>query len=218
MKLIIFCCSPRPETKSNTALIANAFANGVKNRYDDVEIFYIYKRNEWENYKQVFAENNEIIFATPLFVECVPSLLLEFLETLRPKAKETKIGFILQGGFEECCQLRTCEKFLEKLPSYLNCSCSGTLIKGGMFTLALCSPKSREKKMIRFAEFGKVYAQKGCFEKSAVTQFARPERYSIAMKTLIILLKPLNKIAWWGLSKKLSIKGRLNARPYRCHA
>lgn len=74
MHLVVVNCSPRPESRSNTAAIANAFASGFA------------------------AENND--------------------------EKRTTIGFILQGGFEEAHQLRTAERYLEKLPYYFNCDYS----------------------------------------------------------------------------------------------
>ena len=150
MSLVIFSCSPKPEKASNTAAIVKAFKNGYG---ENAEVYFLYKRNEWDNYRKTFAENTSFIFAMPLFVECIPGLLMEFLESLQPKndkANKTKIGFILQSGFEEACQLRTCEKYLEKLPAYLGGEYSGTLIKGGMFALSVMSEKIVRKCLRRF--------------------------------------------------------------------
>jgi len=208
--MVIFSCSPRAEKSSNTAAIVGAFKEG----YGEADVYYLYKRGEWENYRKIFDENDEMIFAMPLFVECIPGLLMEFLETLPPKTTPAKIGFILQSGFEEACQLRTCEKYLEKLPSYLNCEYAGTLIKGGMFALAIVSEKNRAKMLAPFIEMGKVYAQTQTFDKTAVTKFAAPERYSKATVFLIKLLKPLNVIAWRVLAKKFGADGKLDNRPF----
>ena len=215
MSLVIFSCSPRPEKTSNTAAIVNAFKDGYG---ENVEVCYLYKHGEWDNFREVFAENNAFIFAMPLFVECIPGLLMEFLESLAPKndsAHKTEIGFILQGGFEEACQLRTCEKYLEKLPSYLGCEYMGTLIKGGMFALTVVSEKSRKKMLKPFYEWGVVYAREGVFDKEAVSKFAAPERYSKAMCFLIKLLTPVTAVAWVFMSRKFGAKDKLDARPYQ---
>lgn len=215
MSLIIFSCSPRPKNTSNTAAIAEAFRNGfLSDKKDNADIYYISERSKWNSFKNIFKENNEIIFAMPLFVECIPGLLLEFLETLEPKDADTKIGFILQGGFEEACQLRTCEKYLEKLPSYFNCKYSGTLIKGGMFALSIVSGKSRAKKLQPFFEMGKIYSKEKLFEKSTVTKFASPEKYSAFMMIIATLLSPVSKIAWKFIARKFGANGRLDARPF----
>jgi len=217
MKLVVFSCSPRPEKASNTAAIVGAFKNGfVTETNQEVDVCFLFKRSEWDNYRKIFKENNEIIFALPLFVECVPGLLMEFLETLEPKTHneiKTKIGFILNGGFEEACQLRTCEKYLETLPAYLNCEYSGTLIKGGMFVLSIVSDNKKAKMLQPFFEMGKIYAKEGIFEKSKVTKFAAPEKYSKFFCFLILLLTPVSKIAWWFLARKLGIIN-IYKRPY----
>jgi len=216
VKLIIFSCSPRSENTSNTAAIVNAFKDGfLSEGNEEAVICYLYKRSEWDNYRNIFKENTEIIFALPLFVECVPGLLMEFLESLEPKNEgNTKIGFILNSGFEEACQLRTCEKYLETLPSYLNCQYSGTLIKGGMFVLSILSDEKKAKMLKPFYDFGKIYAKERLFEKSKVTKFAAPERYSKMFCLLIILFAPINKIAWKWLAQKLGVAEKINKRPY----
>ena len=214
MSLVIFSCSPRPESTSNTAAIVNVFKDGYG---APAEVYYLYRRKEWDNYRRIFGEEDSIIFAMPLFVECIPGLLMEFLESLPAKKSagdKSRIGFILQGGFEEACQLRTCEKYLEKLPSYLGCDYSGTLIKGGMFALAIVSEKSRKKMLQPFYDMGAAYARDGHFDKDAVSKFAAPERYTKLYCLLIQLISPVNKIAWRFISKKFGADGKLDARPY----
>lgn len=219
MGLIIFSCSPKNESKSNTAAVVKAFADGFTSESGSkAEVLYLHRRGSWADFKKVFESNTEFIFAMPLFVECIPGLVMEFFECLEPKKgdeQRANVGFILQGGFEEACQLRTAELYLEKLPGYLNCDYSGTLLKGGMFALALSSEKAKKKLLRPFYEMGKIYAKERIFEKAAVTAFAAPERYTKTTMALIWLLKPLNKIAWRYLSHKFGVKGRIDAQPYK---
>jgi len=139
---------------------------------------------------------------------------LESLPAKKIEAVKTKIGFILQGGFQEACQLRTCEKYLEKLPSHLGCEYSGTLLKGGMFALTIVSEKRRKKMLQPFREMGIAYARDRRFDKDSVTKFAAPERYSKSFCLLFKLISPINKIAWMYMARKFGIEGKLNARPY----
>jgi multimeric flavodoxin WrbA len=218
MKLVIFSCSPRPENTSNTAAIAGTFRNGIlSEREGEIDVYYLYKRSEWDDYKKIFKDSDEIIFALPLFVECVPGLLLEFLETLAPKDNsgvKTKIGFILNSGFYEACQLRTCEKYLETLPAYFNCEYSGTLIKGGMAGLSFVSEKTKKKMLQPFFEMGKLYAKEKRFEKTIVSQFAAPERFSKSFCFLVKLSMPLETIFLSSMAHKLGANDKLNARPF----
>ena len=218
MKSVIFSCSPRPEKASNTAAIVGAFKTGFYLEVNqEIDVYFLYKRSEWDNYRKIFKESNEIIFALPLFIECVPGLLMEFLERLEPKIDngiKTKMGFILNSGFEEACQLRTCEKYLETLPSFFNCEYSGTLFKGGMFGLSIVSDDKKAKMLQPFYNMGKTYAKERIFEKSRVTKFAAPEKYSKFFCFLIILLSPISKIAWWFMARKFGVTDKLDKRPY----
>jgi len=218
VSLIIFSCSPRPESTSNSAAIARAFREGfTAETKESADIYYLYQRKQWEIYQKLFEENTEIIFAMPLFVECVPGLLMEFLESLRPKedsGEKAKMAFILQSGFEEACQLRTAERYLETLPGYLGCAYAGTLLKGGMFALSLVSEIKKAKMLQPFFEMGKLYARERRFEKTRVTAFAAPERYSKGMCLLSNLLQPISNVAWKFMARKLGANGSLDARPY----
>jgi len=95
MGLKIFSCSPRVESKSNTAAIVAAFADGfASEEASKTEMFYLYKRSRWDDYKKAFENNTEFIFAMPLFVECMPGLVMEFLVLYIPV-------MIFGGGLEE---------------------------------------------------------------------------------------------------------------------
>lgn len=215
MELVIFSCSPRSESKSNTSSIAHAFKKGFEETQGNkAEIYHLTKRNQWENYKELFKNSKEIIFALPLFVECIPGLMMEFMETLEHKEKlDTNIAFILQGGFPEANQLRTCEKYLEKLPSYLNCNYKGTLLKGNMFSLNLIE-KSKEKNLEPFVEMGRVYGKKHCFEKEEVSEFAAPEFFDKKSLTLMKLSSPVSKLAWRYMAKMYDVEGDLKEKPF----
>lgn len=215
LSLVIFSCSPRSEEKSNTASIAKAFKQGYEEFTDETcEIYYLCKRKYWDIYMDAFKNNQNIIFAMPLFVECIPGLLMEFLEFLPSKNHDTNIAFIVQGGFEEAHQLRTCEHYLQRLPEYLNCTYKGTLIKGGMFSLAFASDKSKKKKLQPFVDMGFKYGQVKYFDSIEVSKFAGREFVPKSVILLNKLLKPINKLAWNMVSKKFNPQGKLDDKPY----
>lgn len=91
-------CTPRMKEKSNTDKILDEFKKGYESYGNTTETLYLYKRNEWEIIRKKFYENDNILFALPLYVECIPGIMAEFLESLKPKQKNnTKIGFLLKG-------------------------------------------------------------------------------------------------------------------------
>jgi hypothetical protein len=221
MSLVIFSCSPRAKNASNTAIILKAFISGYETKEDKAALYYLYERDKWEEYRKIFYESKEMIFAMPLFVECIPGILMEFIETLVPKVYEEAAGerssmaFILQGGFAEANQLRTGEHYLERLPKYLNCEYGGTLIKGNMFGLTLV-PDASQKNMVKpFIDMGKEYGRVHRFNKEEVTAFAAPEHFSkFQIFYMDIIMRYVSRIVFSKISKKLGAKEKLDACPY----
>ena len=163
-----------------------------------------------------FAQNDRILIAFPLYVENIPGILLEFLSGLTPKqTPDTKLAFIIQGGFPEASQSRCCEAFLETLPAQLGCDYAGTLIKGDMFGTSLVDEKNREKMLAPFTQMGRTFAQTGCYEKAAVDAFAGPEympEKQIRMYNRIG--KRISHFFMGRIAKKLGCREKLDARPY----
>ena len=216
MNLLIISCTPRMKEKSNTDKILDELKKGYESNGNTTETLYLYKRNEWEIIRKKFYENDNILFALPLYVECIPGIMAEFLESLKPKEKSnTKIGFLLQGGFGEASQLRCCESYLETLPSLLGCEYNGTLLKGDMFAVSLLDGKIRKQMVEPFYNMGKYYAQNNYFNKEVVNDFAKPEYFSKKAIFLNNVLSPLNKLFFKIFAIKLGCKGSLNDKPYQ---
>lgn len=220
MNLIIINCSPRTKKNSNTNLIVHAFAEGYTKHGNTAQIYNLSEIGKWEDIRNCFYNNDNILMALPLFVECIPGLMIEFLETLSPKVimeghPKTKLSFLLQGGFSEASQLRCGEDYLKQLPTFLNCEYGGTLIKGGMFITHMLPESSAQKMVFPFAEMGEVFAKEGLFEREKVNQFAGPEFLSKRNVFFHALLKPLNKLFFILFFKKKGCQGSLAARPYQ---
>lgn len=220
MHLTIISCTPRTMKKSNTDKITRKFAEGVERTNSTVKIFYLAERTKWNKIRQAFYRSNHVMFAIPLFVECVPGIMLEFLDTLQPKEYEgrvpkTKLSFLLQGGFPEASQLRCGEEYLEQLPGYLNCEYAGTLIKGNMFMVSLSHGKEREKSIHPFVGLGEQFAKDECFYKDNVSEFAKPEYFSKAILTMFTLMRPIQSLMFKKIAKSLGCKAPLRAKPYK---
>lgn len=150
-------------------------------------------------------------------MECVPGIMLEFLETLQPKKEAgTKIAFLLQSGFAEACQLRCGEAYLEILPSYLNCEYNGTLIKGDNFAPAWVPEDMAEKMVEHYEKMGNSFAEKKAFDKNEVNEFAGPEYFTekeIRMHKWIG--RWIQKFLFRYIAKKNGCKKPLDDKPYR---
>ena len=107
MHLVIISGAARPQPMSNTAKIIEVFRQGYEEAGNTTEVWYLSDRNQWPGAKAAFEQNDNILFALPLYVENIPGIMLEFLAQLPPKTVwGTCIAFLLQGGFPEASQSR----------------------------------------------------------------------------------------------------------------
>ena len=102
MHVVIINGSPRVQKFSNTDKIIQSFGKGLEKEGSTYELYSLSNRKEWDAAREAFLSHDQIIIATPLYVECVPGILLEFLESLPTERQcSAQLSFILHGGFDE---------------------------------------------------------------------------------------------------------------------
>ena len=213
MHVVIINGSPRVQKYSNTEKIIAAFAKGLSEKESTFETYAISNRKTWDVIRDAYMKNDEILIALPLYVECVPGLLLEFLETLPQKDEHTRLSFLLQSGFAEGCQLRCGEAFLEKLPGYLGVRYGGCLVKGDNFGIRVLDEEKQAQATKPYQAMGKLFAEGDGFFREEAKKFTGPEYFPLPMRLLIGLIhktiakKMLQKVAAsWGCKVPLDEK------------
>ena len=216
MHVLIINGSPRIKKNSNTDKILEKFTEGLCENGTTFEQYEVSDRKQWNDIRNAFNKNDNIIIALPLFVECIPGLLIEFLETLTPKNDDTKLGFILQSGFAEGIQLRCGEAYLEILAEKLGCIYTGTLVKGNNFSIRLTTGAQQEKITLPYKEMGREYAATADFNSEKCRNFTGPEVFPAPVRFLVGgLFKTFAKKNFiksaesWGCTKPLDY------RPYQ---
>jgi len=215
MHLTIISGAARPRAKSNTAKIIEAFCKGFQSNDHTAEVWYLSDRGQWDMARNAFANNTDILFALPLYVENVSGIMLEFLESLPPKDQPgTRLSFLVQGGFPEACQSRCCESFLKTLPGKLGCEYGGTFIRGDMFAVGLLGERQGAKMVQPFVEVGRLFAQYGYFHEEIISRFSSPEYLSEKQIRQCQRLSWLERRLMDIIAKWLGCKGKLDAKPY----
>ena len=189
MHVVIINGSPRVQKYSNTEKIIAAFAKGLSEKESTFETYAISNRKTWDVIRDAYMKNDEILIALPLYVECVPGLLLEFLETLPQKDEHTRLSFLLQSGFAEGCQLRCGEAFLEKLPGYLGVRYGGCLVKGGNFGIRIMDEEKQAQATKPYQAMGRLFAEGEGFFREEAKKFTGPEYFPLPMRLLIGLIQ-----------------------------
>lgn len=213
MHVVIINGSPRVQKYSNTEKIIDSFAKGLSEKGASFERHAISDRKSWETIRDAYIKNEEILIAIPLYVECIPGLLLEFLETLPKKNEHTRISFLLQSGFAEGCQLRCGEEFLTKLPEYLGVRYGGCLVKGDNFGIRLFNEEKQEQLTKPYQAMGELFAEGDGFFREEAKKFTGPEYFSMPVRLIMqFAFKTLAKkmfqkaAASWGCTVPLDKK------------
>ena len=192
--LVIINGSPRVTKYSNTDKIIHSFAKGLEEAGVTWELHHLSNRKEWDTAREAFLTHERTLIAFPLYVECVPSLMLEFLATLPVVHQQlSELSFLLHGGMDEGNEFRLCERFLKTLPTQLGCSYGGTLIHGGSFRIRTAGDKEVARILDPYVKMGRLYAQKGNFLSPEAAKFIGMEQYPWLVRKLVSLLA-LDKI------------------------
>ena len=187
--LVIINGSPRVAKFSNTDKIIHSFAKGLEEAGVTWELHNLSNRKEWDAAREAFINNERTLMAFPLYVECVPGLMLEFLETLPTEHKQPKeLSFLLHGGMDEGNEFRLCERFLKGLPAQLGCSYGGTLIHGGSFRIRTAPADQVAKIVTPYIEMGLLFAQKGNFLSPEAARFTGMEQYPWLIRKMVSML------------------------------
>lgn len=221
MHVVIINGSPRAQKYSNTEKIIASFAKGLSEKGASFETYAVSNRESWERIRDAYIKNEEILIALPLYVECVPGLLLEFLETLPKKDECTRLSFLLQSGFAEGCQLRCGEDFLRKLPGYLGVRYGGCLVKGGNFGIRFLDEEKQKQATKPYQAMGGLFAEGDGFLREEAKKFTGPEYFPLPMRLLMqFVFKTFAKktfrkaAASWGCNTPLDEKV-WETNPYR---
>ena len=150
----------------------------------------------------------------PLYVDCVPALLLDFLGTLPANcAQPAKMSFILHSGFEEGHQLRLGERLLQSLSEQLGYTYGGTLVKGGSFMLRMFEGKNAERVLNPYRAMGRLFAENGNFFFPEAAKFTGPEQFPWLVRKMVgmifrsVIRKHFDRFAKeWGCTRPLEDK------------
>ena len=212
--LVIINGSPRVAKFSNTDKIIHSFVKGLEETGITWELHNLSNRKEWDAAREAFLSHERILIAFPLYVECIPSLMLEFLESLPSERRQpAQLSFLLHGGMDEGFEFRFCERILQGLPAQLGCRFGGTLIHGGSFGIRTREDAVKAKIVAPYEKMGRLFAQNGNFLTPEAKKFTGPEQYPWLVRKMVSLLflKKVNKgfedfAKSWGCTRPLDDK------------
>jgi NAD(P)H-dependent FMN reductase len=199
MKLTVFVGSPRGK-KSNTHVLMGYFLEGFKTTPENsYEIFYLNRLKETERFVDAFAEAEHVLLAHPLYTDAMPGMVKAYIEALEPlcgNVGNPNLGFIVQSGFGEAAHSRNAARYHKKLAARLGCKYLGTIIKGNCEQVRL-QPKMYKQVFETFFQLGKIYGETRRFDEALVQKMAQPERLSLPMRLMILLVTKMAGNPLW---------------------
>jgi len=189
MKLAIINGSPRYR-KSNSTLLINQFLFGFNKIIpEEVPIHYLANQQLRNEAVDAFFESDEIILIFPLYTDCMPGIVKEFIERIAQMNKSDiggkKIGFIVQSGFPEAIHSVAVEHYLEKFAGRMQCKCLGTVIKGGVEGIQIMPPLITKKLFGQFEKLGEYFATNTAFSSQIMNQLRKPYKMSPMRRILV---------------------------------
>ncbi|MBI9108043.1 MAG: NAD(P)H-dependent oxidoreductase [Spirochaetales bacterium] len=219
MKLAVFNGSPRGQGSNSSVLIQQFLKGYMSVEPADVPVINIAKRNKLaENVVTAGAAEN-IIIVFPLYTDCMPGIVLEFLEALSEKKADgsKKLGFIVHSGFPESVHSEWVERYLKKFSERTAYKYLGTIIKGGSEGIRLMPEKMMKKLFGRFNELGGHFAGTGGFSAGLIEELKKPRRLSAFGRLIYSLLGKIGLTnMYWNsnLKKNNAYKDRF-AKPFK---
>ena len=215
MHVLIINGSPRIKAHSNTDKIIDKFGEGLREAGSTYEQYEVSDRKQWDAIRDAFAKAENILIAIPLYVENIPGLLMEFLETVPARQGDADIAYILQGGFAEGIQLRCGEEYLKILTKQLGCNYKGTLVKGDNFSIRFFEGDMQDRVTGPYQRMGEIYGETGDFFSEECRKFTGPEVFPLHLRIMLsIIFGTVGRIMFGKIAKGWGCDKPLNYKPY----
>lgn len=220
MKLAIINGSPRYK-KSNSTLLINQFLSRYNKIIpEDVSVHYLVNQQVRDEAVNAFMVSDQIILIFPLYTDCMPGIVKEFLENIAQLNKDDiggkKIGFIVQSGFPESIHSVAVEHYFEKLAKRLQCEYLGTVIKGGVEGIQIMPPFMTKKLFAQFEILGEYFAKNSAFSPQIIEKLRKPYKMSPLRRTLFSMMAKtgLTNFYWNSNLKKNGAFEKRFDKPY----
>ena len=219
MQLTVYNGSPRGKN-SNTKLLLERFLRGFEGRGGETRrLHYLVKRNERRQQVDDFARApGPVLLAFPLYTDCMPGLVKDFIEDLRPLCGRSGLPpamFLVQSGFPEACHSRFVERYLEKLTRRLGCGYLGTMVRGGVEGIRVMPAMMTRKLYGLMEKLGAALADTGKLDVGLLRKLATPETLTPGRRWMYEKLLYRTTNAYWNnMLKKNNALHRREDRPF----
>ncbi len=200
MRLAVFNGSPRAKG-SNTRRIMEHFLDGYQlQEGNSRDGYYLTSQRDFAGSVDAFCRADVVILAFPLYTDCMPAVVKEFIEALaalRNRSGNPPLGFIVHSGFPESFHSHAVRKYLEKLCRRLGSEYIGCAIAGGSEATRSQPEGMNSRFFRRFHRLGETFGRTGKFDRRVMEQMARPVRFSPVGRLTARLWCKMGDMFYW---------------------
>jgi NAD(P)H-dependent FMN reductase len=214
MRLAVFNGSPRGKGGNTQALMEELVKGFEAAPGNTAEIVRLQDEGDMGALRERFAKSDMAVLAFPLYVDAMPSVTMEFIETLEPlcgRAENPALGFVVISGFPEAVHASYVSNYLQKLAGRLGCRYMGTVTMGGAEGIRHATGKRRDTVYAAFRYQGENLASAGEFDAKAAKALAGPFRFPLYVRAVFALLSILGLVDS-GWNRMLKANGAFERR------
>jgi NAD(P)H-dependent FMN reductase len=214
MRLAVFSGSPRGKGGNTQALIEELVKGFEAVPGNTAEIVRLRDEGDMGAMRERFAKSDMAVLAFPLYVDAMPSVVMEFIEALEPlcgRAENPALGFMVISGFPEAVHASYVSNYLQKLAGRLGCRHMGTVTMGNAEGIRHAKGKRKEMAYAAFRHQGENLASAGEFDAKAGGALAGPFRFSSPVRALFTILG-LFGVMDSGWNRMLKVNGAFERR------
>jgi hypothetical protein len=219
MRLLVYSGSPRRKTGNTRVFVDQILAGWREVETDKPEVVYLYPDPLRTDPSVSFASADIVLIAMPLYVDAMPSGVMEFIAALAPVrnlAHKPALAFFVQSGFPEACHSRPFEIYLEKLARRLECPYLGTIVRGGGEGIKDQPPAATRRLFADFRKLGSDLARTGAMDATLLRKIAGVERFNAIGRVIIrLIIAPLiGRLFWTAQMKKNGVAHLARRQPH----
>jgi len=217
--LTVFNGSPRAK-KSNSDQLLQRFREGFESTEGNTwEQAYLAQARKCDQHLELFTSAECVLVVFPLYVDAMPSQVMEFFAALAPYAgrpDNPPMMFLVHSGFPEACQSRPVERYCEKLARRLGADYLGTLVKGGSEGIQVMPPWMTRKLYGTMTALGQTFGANRKLDEALVKKLADRERFTgvSLLVARVMMATGFNDFYWNGQLKKNGVWDRRYDQPY----
>lgn len=219
MRLLVYNGSPRRKTGNTRVFLDQIIEGWTSAGGETPEIQYLYPDPAKIDHVAAFGTAEMVLIAMPLYVDAMPSGVMEFFAALAPVRdlpRRPALAFFVQSGFPEAMHIRPFEKYLEKLARRLGCPYLGTIVKGGGEGIKQQPPAATRKLFADFHLLGANLAATGSLDPVILKKIAGRERFDPIGRAIVrFIVAPLvGRFFWTSQMKKHGVAHQARRQPH----